>query len=195
MSDGECLERASEYLAQLTGGDITGLTLNNGGRDAAVVNYRGVTVGVEALAAAERDQVYVSLCLAYLLEASRRGIWLPLVLDEPFMRLDARATAAMAAVLEAYCREGHQVIVFTGQREAADRLASVGAERRDMLSARRAIGGAPTEDVPQPVNGVGKTEATTSDPARGRRVRRGKKRPARGRRVQQPGENGQSEAA
>ena len=88
------------------------------------------------LAAAHRDQVYLSLCLALLDAASRQGIWLPLVLDEPFERLNPRDAAALAAVLDSFCRYGHQVLVFTGQREAAERLASYGAAVHDILSLR-----------------------------------------------------------
>ena len=36
-------------------------------------------------------------------------------LDEPFERLDARGTAALVAVLDVFCRQGHQVFVFTRQ--------------------------------------------------------------------------------
>ena len=87
--------------------------------------------------AAQRDQVYLSLCLALLSAASRHGVWLPLVLDDPFERLDARATAALAAVLEGFSRQGHQVLVFTRRKEAAERLAAVGAEVHDMMSLRQ----------------------------------------------------------
>jgi energy-coupling factor transporter ATP-binding protein EcfA2 len=74
--------------------------------------------------------------MALLKAASRRGIWLPLVLDEPFERLDAGSTAALAAVLENFCRDGHQVVVLTAQRAAAEQLASHGAMVHDVLSLR-----------------------------------------------------------
>jgi hypothetical protein len=83
-----------------------------------------------------RDQVYISLCLSLLSAASRQGIWLPLVLDEPFERLDARSTASLAAVLDVFCRQGHQVIVFTCKQDAAERLASVGAAVHTIASLR-----------------------------------------------------------
>ena len=40
----------------------------------------------------------------------------PLLLDEPFTRLDAQAIAALAAVLDDLGRHGQQFLVFTGQR-------------------------------------------------------------------------------
>jgi DNA repair exonuclease SbcCD ATPase subunit len=128
--------RASDYLAQLTDGKLVRLALVDQGRRAHVMTSAGESIPVEALSAAERDQVYLSLCLALLSAAARRGVWLPLLLDDPFVRLDARSTASLAVVLEAFCRQGHQVIVFTGQQAAAERLASLGIAVRDIASLR-----------------------------------------------------------
>jgi uncharacterized protein YhaN len=144
---GDSPARASDFLAQLTDGGLVRLTLVEQGRRACVVNRAGHTLRVESLAAAERDQVYLSLCLALLSAARRQGIRLPLVLDEPFERLDARGAAAAAAVLDDFSRQGHQVVVFTGQRSAAERLASVGAALHDIVRLRQR----PAENVPAPV--------------------------------------------
>jgi uncharacterized protein YhaN len=129
--------RASDFLAQLTNGELTRLMLVEDGRRARVVNGAGQSALVESLSPAERDVVYLSLCLALLSAAAQHGIWLPLVLDEPFERLDAQATAALAAVLDGFARQGHQVLVFTRHRAAAERLASVGAAVRDIVELRR----------------------------------------------------------
>jgi len=127
---------ASDYLAQLSNGDLVQLIIGDNSLDACVTDRSGETFPVELLAAVHRDQVYLSSCLALLQAASRQGIWLPLVLDEPFERLDARGVAAVAAVLESFCRQGHQVLVITGQREATERLASLGATVHDILNLR-----------------------------------------------------------
>jgi hypothetical protein len=102
---------------------------------------------VESLTAAERDMVYLSLCLGLLSAARRQGVRLPLVLDEPFERQDARGTAAIAAVLDDFSRQGHQVVVFTGQQAAAERLASVGAAVHDIARLRERK----TENTPEPI--------------------------------------------
>ncbi|MEX2307592.1 MAG: hypothetical protein WD738_08375 [Pirellulales bacterium] len=132
--------RASDFLAQLTNGDLVQLVLVEHGRRACVVNRDSQTLRVESLTAAQRDQIYLSLCLALVSAASRHGIRLPLVLDEPFERLDARSTAALAAVLDDFSRQGHQVVVFTGQQAAANRLTSVGATMQDIATSRRSAG-------------------------------------------------------
>ncbi len=135
---GDYPARASDFLAQLTNGEIGRLMPVNHGRGLCVVNHQGETVSPDSLTAAQRDQIYISLCLALLSAAGQHGVWLPLVLDEPFERLDGRDTAALAAVLDGFSRQGHQVLVFTRQREAAERLAAIGADMHDMIDLRQA---------------------------------------------------------
>ncbi len=129
--------RASDFLAQLTDGGLVRLLLEGDGRRACVVDRNGQTRSFESLAAVQRDQVYLSLCLALLSSARQQGVRLPLVLDEPFERLDARGSAALAAVLDDFARQGHQVVVFAGQQAAAERLAAVGAAVHDIFSLRQ----------------------------------------------------------
>ena len=57
---------------------------------------------------------------------------LPLVLDEPFARLDARTSAALVDVLDGLAARGHQVLVFTGRQEVARRFAEIGASVHEM---------------------------------------------------------------
>jgi uncharacterized protein YhaN len=132
----DTLSLASEFLAKLTNGDLTRITRTDDGDRVVVVDRSGDTFDLESLSETHRDQVYLSTCLALLRTASRQGLWLPLVLDEPFEHLDERATAALAAVLDDFSRQGHQVIVFTCQRAAAERLTSLGAVAHDILSLR-----------------------------------------------------------
>lgn len=134
---GDYPARASDFLAQLTNGDLVRLMLVGQGRQACVVTREGATVPVEHLVPSQRDQVYISLCLTLLSAASRHGVWLPLVLDEPFERLDTRGTAALVAVLDAFSRQGHQVFVFTRKQEATERLTSIGAAVHSIASLRR----------------------------------------------------------
>jgi DNA repair exonuclease SbcCD ATPase subunit len=182
---GDYLSRASDFLAQLTNGDLSRLTVAHQGQYVEVVNRNGESVSLESLHAGERDQVYLSLCLALLSAASRHGVWLPLVLDDPFERLDARGTAALAVVLNGFCREGHQVLVFTRRKEAAERLTAIGAEMHDMMNLRQpaadalpAVGPvlrrtsdvAKADDATEGVDGeIAKTERSKRKVARSRR--------------------------
>jgi predicted flap endonuclease-1-like 5' DNA nuclease len=131
--------RASDFLAQLSDGELVRLQLGLEGRGAHLVNRAGEAVSLETISSAERDQVYLSLCLALVTACGRQGVRLPLVLDEPFLRFDHRATGALAAVLDDFGRRGHQVLVFTGEREAAVRFASLGAARHLMADLQRRV--------------------------------------------------------
>jgi uncharacterized protein YhaN len=128
--------RASDFLAQLTDGELVRLVLAGGGRRAEVVNRAGHNMRVESLAAPQTDQVYLSLSLALVASVAQCGIRLPLVLDDPFARLDAKSTAALATVLGDFCRQGHQVLIFTALKAAAERLASVGGHVHNIADLR-----------------------------------------------------------
>jgi hypothetical protein len=193
----ECLMWASDFLAQLTNGEIRRLMLFNQGRNAVVVDQHGESVALDLLTAAHRDQVYLSLCLALLTAASRHGVWLPLVLDDPFERLDSRATAALAAVLEGFSRQGHQIVLFTQRKDAAERLAAVGAEMCDMHDLRRApVAFAPIAGASHPVADVREAplKKRLIDTLAGE-IRRRKKKPAPASRNGDSRDPGHSDAA
>jgi DNA repair exonuclease SbcCD ATPase subunit len=155
--------RASEFLAQITDGDLVQLRLPGPARDAQVVNRAGVSRPLEFLLPKERNQIGLSLCLALASLAAEQGIRLPIVLDEPFERMDLRATTALAAVLVEFGRRGHQLLLFTAQPAAIERFAALGTTRHKMAELFRTAAEQPLELV----------AATTSDGvARPRRVRR-----------------------
>ena len=125
--------RASHFLAHLTDGEFLQLRLGATG-EAHVITAAGESLAVDSLWSTQRDQVYLSILLALLTALGRYGARLPLVLDEPFARLDARAAAALVDVLDVFSRRGHQVLVLTAHREAAERLAALGATIHNMLA-------------------------------------------------------------
>ena len=124
--------RASHFLAQLTDGELLQLRLGGNAGQAHVVTRAGDSLPVESLWSTQRDQVYLSLCLALVSALGRHGARLPLVLDEPFARLDARSAAALVDVLDDFSARGHQVLVFTAQQEATERFAALGAKLHEM---------------------------------------------------------------
>jgi hypothetical protein len=124
--------RASDILAKLTDGQLVRLELVEHGRRVKVWRSDGAVLGLSELSPAERDQVYLSFSLALVAVVARPGVSYPLLLDEPFLRLDAQGIAALAAVLDDLGRRGQQIVVFTGQHKAAERLASLGAPVHDL---------------------------------------------------------------
>jgi hypothetical protein len=131
--------KASDVLAQLTDGALVQIRLQPGGRQAAVLDAQGRTVPLDALPDAHRDQAYLALTLALVSAHAVRGIELPLLLDEPFLRQTPAAAANMAGVLETFAREGRQVVVFTEDRDVRRRCEALGARIYD-LDALRARG-------------------------------------------------------
>jgi hypothetical protein len=60
-----------------------------------------------------REQLFVSLRLALVAAYARRGIHLPMILDDVFVNFDAARTRTACAVLRDFAKQGHQLLVFT----------------------------------------------------------------------------------
>jgi ABC-type multidrug transport system ATPase subunit len=135
---------------------------------------------VELLSPVERDQVQLSCMLAMAAAAAQRGVTLPLILDEPFARLDGSSTAALAAVLDAFARQGHQVLIFTAQPAAIERCASLGAAMHDIVQARRYR----RDTAEIAAGGERKTSDAAAEP--GNEARQTKRRSSAGSRVRRP---------
>jgi hypothetical protein len=129
--------KASDVLAQLTDGELAQIRLKQEGADLTVIGREGCALAVSQLTPAQQDQLYLALTLSLVSAFASRGVDLPLVLDEPFCRQDARGAAAMAGVLEEFAQHGRQVIVFTESREAVRRFESLGIAVRDIDQLRR----------------------------------------------------------
>jgi uncharacterized protein YhaN len=172
--------KASDVLAQLSGGQLTQIRLRRDGRAATIVDREGRLLVVDDLTPQQHDQLCLALVLALVSSLASRGVELPLVLDEPFLRLDAAAAAALAGVLVEFAREGRQTLVFTEDREAVRRLESLGAAIRDIDAERRRAEPAPRPQaaapaakpaeptiriVREPADGVAATTATARMPA------------------------------
>lgn len=131
------LSEASDFLAQLTDGGLVGIQLSHQGLVPQVVNRAGQSVALTSLTAVERRQIHVSASLAMASFCGRRGVRMPLVLDEPFAGLDAARAAALAAVLDELGRRGQQVFVFTGDPTAIERFTSLGVAAWSMRHLQR----------------------------------------------------------
>lgn len=149
--------KASDVLAQLTGGQLTQIRLSRDGRAATIVDREGRLLVVEDLSPQQNDQLYLALSLAMITSLASRGIDLPLVLDEPFLRQDAPATAAMAGVLAEFAGQGRQTFVFTEDAEARQRFQSLSIEVRDIDALRRGAAQIPRPVVAAPLAGEART--------------------------------------
>ena len=147
--------RASDVLAQLTDGQLVQIRLRSDGGDTTIVDHTGQRISIESLSPAHHDAVYLALTLALVSSYANGDIQLPLVLDEPFLRQDASATAIMAGVLEEFARAGHQLFVFTEDRQARRRFESLNSTIYDLEKIRSRPVAVPEHPIPT------KTEAST----------------------------------
>jgi uncharacterized protein YhaN len=109
----EALKEASEYVRRLTAGRYTRVWAPLCERVLRVDDGEGRSLSVEVLSRGTREQLFLSLRLALVDVYARRGVALPLVLDDVLVNFDAQRAKAAAAVLRDFAEAGHQVLVFT----------------------------------------------------------------------------------
>jgi uncharacterized protein YhaN len=109
----ETLREASEYMSQLTGGKYTRIWTPLAHDILFVDNAEGQSLPVQVLSRGTREQLFVSLRLALVSAYGRRGIHLPMILDDVFVNFDAGRTKTACSVLREFAKQGHQLLVFT----------------------------------------------------------------------------------
>ncbi len=112
---GTLLQRAANYLHQMTLGELENVWLCDAG--SVAIQTRGQTVAdYLTLATGQQAQVYLSLCLAAIETLATKGISAPLLMDEFFSNINAHYTNVTLEVLNEFCNSGHQVILFSQRR-------------------------------------------------------------------------------
>ncbi len=164
----ETLREASKYLVDLTAGRYRRVWTRWGEKSLLVDDAENRTLSVEVLSRGTREQLFLSLHLALVAVFARRGIELPLILDDVLVNFDAERTAAAVHVLQDFASQGHQLLVFTchehiarlfkNQHVDVRRLPSDHCSVRDLpfdaelpLPPRRIRTRRPKEELPAPV--------------------------------------------
>ncbi len=109
----ETLREASEYMSQLTDGKYTRIWTPLAHDILFVDSADGGALPVQVLSRGTREQLFVSLRLALVSAYARRGIHLPMILDDVFVNFDAGRTKTACSVLREFAKQGHQLLVFT----------------------------------------------------------------------------------
>jgi uncharacterized protein YhaN len=109
----ETLREASEYMSQLTNGKYTRIWTPLAHDILFVDTADGQPLSVQVLSRGTREQLFVSLRLALVAAYGRRGIHLPMILDDVFVNFDADRTRVACSVLRDFAKQGHQLLVFT----------------------------------------------------------------------------------
>jgi uncharacterized protein YhaN len=109
----ETLSEASRYLTQLTGGEYIRVWTPLADDILLVENSAGQSLPVEVLSRGTREQLFLSIRLAVVSTYAKRGIQLPMVLDDVLVNFDAVRTQRAAEVLVDFAAGGHQLMIFT----------------------------------------------------------------------------------
>jgi len=109
----ETLQEASGYLARLTRNRYVRVWTPLGEDVLLVDDSEGRSLPVELLSRGTREQLFVCLRLALVSCYARRGVQLPLVLDDVLVNFDGQRAKAAAGLLRDFAAAGHQLLVFT----------------------------------------------------------------------------------
>lgn len=128
----ETLLEASRYLKKLTGGHYVRVWTPLSEHALRVDNAEGEQLPVEVLSRGTREAVFLSLRLALAAGYARRGINIPLVLDDVLVNFDADRAAAAARVLRDFAKDGHQLLMFTCHRHIMQMFKDIKVEVREL---------------------------------------------------------------
>ncbi|NLY02204.1 MAG: AAA family ATPase [Rhodopirellula sp.] len=109
----ETLREASGYLGRMTEGRYVRIWTPLGEDVLMVEDAQGGSRSVEQLSRGTREQLFLSLRLALANGYARRGVQMPMILDDVLVNFDGRRAKATAAVLRDFAAGGRQVLVFT----------------------------------------------------------------------------------
>ncbi|MEJ7594308.1 MAG: AAA family ATPase [Planctomycetaceae bacterium] len=107
------LVTASDYMHRMTSGRYHRIWAPLGEDFLCIDDEYGQTFRVEQLSGGTREQLFLAIRFALVREFAKRGVELPLVMDDLFVNFDQERTEAAADCLLEVAREGQQVLFFT----------------------------------------------------------------------------------
>ena len=148
----ETLREASGYLDRLTEGRYRRVWTPLDQDVLRVDDAEGQSLPIEVLSRGTREQLFLSLRLALVRWYARRGIELPLVLDDVLVNFDARRARAAAILLQEFAERGHQLLVFTCHEHMYQLFRSLNVPSRELPANPRvaAFIGPPTAELEVP---------------------------------------------
>lgn len=109
----ETLRLASQFFQRLTKERYCRVWTPLGETTLMVTDQQGHALPVEVLSRGTREQLYLALRLALAQSFAKRGMELPLVLDDLLVNFDLERARSAALVLRDFAAAGHQVLLFT----------------------------------------------------------------------------------
>ncbi|MFM2097343.1 MAG: hypothetical protein RIS70_4467 [Planctomycetota bacterium] len=135
----ETLREASAYLEQLTAGQYVRIWTPIEEKALRVDDREGNTLMLEKLSRGTREAVFLGLRLALAAGYARRGIVLPLILDDVLVNFDTARVRSAARLLREFANRGHQLLFFTCHEHVMRIFRSENADIR-ILPGRTASG-------------------------------------------------------
>ncbi len=115
----DVLRQAATFLRIFSGQHLERIVITPE-RTVHVVTQRGNRLGWNQLDGGQQDQLRLGLTLAVVAALAHRGIRLPLILQEVFLRQHPARWSAIANVLRDFARPGHQILLVLGSPAAVD---------------------------------------------------------------------------
>ena len=128
----ETLRRASVYLEQITGGRYKRLWTRMARAELLVDAAEENGVSIDVLSRGTREAVFLSLRLALVEAYHKRGIDLPMVLDDVLVNFDSERAVWAAEVLKNFAQQGHQVLMFSCHQHMATTFSEIGCDVRHL---------------------------------------------------------------
>lgn len=107
------LQSAGTYLRQLTAGKYGRVWAPLGQQTLVVDDERRESYHVDQLSSGTREQLFLAIRLALIDDFLRRGVELPIVLDDLFVNFDQQRTEAAVQTVIDYAADGRQLLLFT----------------------------------------------------------------------------------
>ncbi len=109
----ETLSEASVYLESLTEGKYSRIWTPLGKNELRIDDRHGKPMSLDVLSRGTREAVFLSLRLALVAAYGRRGVNLPMILDDVLVNLDLERARAAVQLLCQFAKEGRQLLFFT----------------------------------------------------------------------------------
>ncbi|MEQ8847372.1 AAA family ATPase [Botrimarina sp.] len=130
----ETLQEASRYLERLTRGRYPRVWTPLADDVLLVDTVDGESLPVDQLSRGTREQLYLSVRMALVATFARRGVRLPMVLDDVLVNFDNTRARIAAGVLAQFAAEGHQLLVFTCHEHVYEMFKELGVDLRRLPS-------------------------------------------------------------
>ena len=128
----ETLREASTFLSQLTDGKYTRVWTPLGTNQLKIGDAENKSISLEVLSRGTREAVFIALRLSLAAAYSRRGVMLPLVLDDVLVNFDRDRAVCAARTLQTFAELGHQVMMFTCHQHIVDIFEDIEVQVRMM---------------------------------------------------------------